>query len=812
MESKNGLKILLWVVVALVLLIILTTVIARIVFTKQKLLSLLVPKIEAALNRKVEIDDVSVSIWRGLGAEVGGMRVLNPPGFKQEELFRFDQLSIRIKFWPLLSKRIEVKKLILENPEINLEKNQQGMSNFADLIEGEGGAIVIPAGFDQLLIKEGEIRYSDDQGKKKIALHSFEQKARISLDRKLERAEITGIITIEQIELDLPGYKGSLPPLSFSLEHRIDLNTTDDLLDLKEMKIGIGEIKMDLKGRVENVSSKPALDLVVESEKIPLDDILATLPKEESSPLNRLKTSGDLVVSASVKSTAQRKAPIGIEGRVTLQNTRVDFVRVPQPFEMPYGEITFNNRSLSFFTSQAKLGGAPLELKLVMEDFSDPSLTSELRTQLNLALLGEFVSLPEGVDLKGEAEVNAKAYGKLKKVEGLNFSGRVGLKKVEMKTHALGVPIRNLNADLALKDDDLEISDLSLSLGKSSLNLQGKLYAAIPYFLSPQKEKPLLSFSLDSPLLDLDQILPVKEAEKVEGTAGGQDTVLLPDIKAGGQVFIKRAIFRGIEFNDVSFKMDVAEGVLRLDNIVANVYSGSVGGEVTCDLKDLEKTEFDINLTANQIEANDFLSRFTAFDDRLFGKLNLNADFSGEGNSVEDIQRSLVANGTASFEQGKLVNWELLDKLATLLNMDSFKKLDIRTLRNSFRVEEGRVFFDDFFASAKDGDFNLAGSVGLDGSLDYELTMILSPELSLRFDALGELSEYLKNDQGRVVLDIEISGTAKSPRFAFDTSRAERRLADKLKAEADEKKEEIKEQVKEKAEDLLKNLFKKKKN
>jgi hypothetical protein len=620
------------------------------------------------------------------------------------------------------------------------------------------------------------------------------------------------MIRVEQIELDLPGYKGSLPPLSFSLEHQIDMHTTDDMLDLKQVRIGIGEIKMDVRGSIEKVSSRPVLNLVVESEKIPLEDIVATLPKEESSPLNQLKTSGNLTISASVKSSAEVKSPIQIEGRITLQNTKVDFTRVPKPFEMPYGEITFNNRSLSFFTSQAKLGGAPLELKLVMEDFADPSLTSELRTKLNLAILGEFISLPEGADLKGEAEVNAKAYGKMKKVEGLNFSGRVGLKKVEMKTHALGVPIRNLNADLALKDDDLEISDLSLSLGKSSLNLKGKMYGAIPYFLSPKKEKPLLSFSLDSPLLDLDQILPVTEGEKVDRTAGGQDTVLLPDINAGGQVFIQRAIFRGIELKDVSFKIDVANGVMRMDNIVANVYSGSVGGGVTCDLKDMDHTQFDMNLTANQIEANDFLSRFTAFDDRLFGRLNLNAKFSARGNSVEDIKKSLIANGTANFEQGKLVNWELLSKLAVFLNIESFKEHQIRTLRNSFRITEGRVWFDDLTASSKQGDFTLVGSVGLDGSLDYKLTAVLSPELSLRFDALSSLSEYLKNEQGRVVLDVNIGGMAKSPQFAFDTSRAEKKLQDQLKAKTDAKKEEIKEQVKEKAEDLLKNLFKKKKN
>jgi len=347
-------------------------------------------------------------------------------------------------------------------------------------------------------------------------------------------------------------------------------------------------------------------------------------------------------------------------------------------------------------------------------------------------------------------------------------------------------------------------------LGKSSVNLDGKIYGAIPYLLSTEKEKPLFSFNLDSPFLDLDEILPVSEEGRAKEKTPEQDSILLPDINVGGQIFIKRAIFRDMEFNDLSARLDITEGVLRLDNIIANVYSGSAGGEVSCDLNDIDHAEFDMNLTAKGIEANDFLSRFTSFDDRLFGKLNLNATFSGKGNRVEDIQKSLSASGTVTFADGKLVNWELLNRLASFLKIKSFKEQKIKTLRNSFRITDRRVWFDDFSASTKDGDFELIGSVGLGGSLDYKLTAVLSPELSLRFDALGDLSDYFKNEQGRVVLDIKISGPAKNPEFALDTSKAEKKFKDQMKAKVEEKKDEIKDQLKEKAGDLLKDLFKKK--
>jgi hypothetical protein len=83
--------------------------------------------------------------------------------------------------------------------------------------------------------------------------------------------------------------------------------------------------------------------------------------------------------------------------------------------------------------------------------------------------------------------------------------------------------------------------------------------------------------------------------------------------------------------------------------------------------------------------------------------------------------------------------------------------------------------------------------------------------LSTKFSALGDLSNYLKNDEGRVVLDINVGGKTTRPNFSFDTSRAEKKLQDQLKAKVNEKKEELKDQAKETAQDLLQQLLKKKK-
>jgi len=804
MRSKKGLKILVGIVVGIIVLFLLVSLVVKIVFTKERLLSLLVPKIEQALNRKVEIDDVSVSIFGGLGVDVVGMRVLNPSGFTQEELFKFDQLLVRVKFWPLLHKRIEVKKLVLKSPLINLEKNREGVSNFSDLLKGGKGGFFLPVAFDQMEIRDGQILYLDDKDKKRIVLHKFEERAKLSLDEKMENARATGTISINQIELDLPKYKGKLPSLTFSLEHDLSFNVPGDSLNINLLKIGIAKVSMDIKGKVEKLSTTPIMNLSVSSNEIPLEDILASLPKEESSPLNKLKTSGKMGVSVSLEGEMKTDTLPQIQGKVFFRDVQVDFAQIPQPFKMAYGEINFNNTSVSLFFSEAKLGEVPLEFKAVVDDFKDPNLTSELKMKFDLALLGEFKKMPEETSLKGETEIDIKAYGKIKKPQQMNLSGRVDLRNVEATTKALGVPVKNLNADLSFKGGDVNITNLTLSLGESSLALQGRFYQAIPYFLFKGKEKPVLNFSLNSPLMDLDKIFPVSKEAEIQGTKATSDTVLLPDINAQGQVSIQKLIFREIEFTNLSASLNVTDGILKIENAASNVYSGTIGGKILCDLNDINNLKFNMDFTASQIEANDFLSRFTSFHDHLFGKLNLTSSFSGTGTKVEDIQKSLTASGTAAITDGRLVNFDLLNQLASYLKLKTFKEEQIKTLRNSFRIENSRLWFDDFSASAKDGDFGLSGSVGLDGSLDYKLTAVLSLELSASFDALGDLSDYFKNDQGRVVLDVKIKGPSKNPEFVLDASKAEEKFKKRMG-------EKAKDELKKKGEDLLKELFKKKK-
>ena len=805
MKIKKGLKILIWVVAVIIALLLITSLVVKLIFTKEKLIAMVQPQVEKALNRKVSIEDISPSIFRGLGVDIKGLEISNLPGYEQKNLFRIKNFSVRVKFWPLLKKRIEVRKIILDQPEIFIEKNREGVLSIADLMKSGGGPLPLIL-FENVQIKNGSFTYDDLSNGSTIFLGGIEQKGKLVMDQKYENGRSEGKLSIQKIDLKLPGFKSKLPELSFMLQHRVSFNLAGDSLNVEQVKIDLAKISLEIKGVIKDLKTTPQADLVLNSKDISIQDLLSSIPADKNSPLSQLKGSGKMRMTASLKGELQGKTLPAFKGQVALKDVRVDFARVPQPFLLPSGQIDFDNQGLSVITQDAKLGDTPLELKAVIDNYSDPNLTSELKTKFDLAIVKEVQKLPEGTNLSGSVDIDAKAFGKLKKPEQLDLSGNLNLRNVGLSSPNLSVPVKNLNSDMSLSKGVLNIDNLSLNLGKSSLSLNGKVENLVQSLIPGKgiQKKPFLSFKLNSPFVDLDEIMPVEQKVKPKEKQQVKTAPPFPDIDASGQVEVKKLIFKQVELENLVANLEIKNRVVKVQNVAANVYNGLVGGNATYDLTDMNDPKFDIKVSASKIEANNFLSRFALFKDHLFGSLNLTADFSGKGQSTEQITKSLVASGNGTVTDGKLVNWDLLNQISSYLKMNEFKEEKIRTLTNSFKVNYGRVYFEDFEALSQSGDWKATGSVGLDGSLDYSVNVVLSPELSSRID-LGDLTKFFQDDKGRMVLDFKIEGNAKSPKFTISTARAEK----KFQQEIQKQKDKATEDLKKKAGDLLKGLFKK---
>jgi AsmA protein len=91
------------------------------------------PIVEEALNRKVQLQDIRLTIWPRIGAQVAGFVVLDDPAFGSRSFTSLASLDVGVKLMPLLSGTVEVEEITLRNPIITVIKNKNGVLNVSTI-------------------------------------------------------------------------------------------------------------------------------------------------------------------------------------------------------------------------------------------------------------------------------------------------------------------------------------------------------------------------------------------------------------------------------------------------------------------------------------------------------------------------------------------------------------------------------------------------------------------------------------------------------------------------------------------------------
>lgn len=98
-------------------------------------------KIKEETGRDIQIEgDINLSYYPWLGLDVAGITVSNAKGFADEPFLQTKIVNARVKLLPLLRKEVEMDTFILHGATINLAKNEQGVTNWDDLVKSEEAA------------------------------------------------------------------------------------------------------------------------------------------------------------------------------------------------------------------------------------------------------------------------------------------------------------------------------------------------------------------------------------------------------------------------------------------------------------------------------------------------------------------------------------------------------------------------------------------------------------------------------------------------------------------------------------------------
>src|SRR5919109_4004027 len=97
----------------------------------------LIAQAQEALGRNVEVADIGVTLWGGIGIRLKEFSLADDPSFSRESFIRAADLQVNVKFLPLLKKELEIDELVLRRPVINIIRNEKGQFNFSTIAAKE---------------------------------------------------------------------------------------------------------------------------------------------------------------------------------------------------------------------------------------------------------------------------------------------------------------------------------------------------------------------------------------------------------------------------------------------------------------------------------------------------------------------------------------------------------------------------------------------------------------------------------------------------------------------------------------------------
>jgi hypothetical protein len=815
-------------------IIIILALAAKIYFTNDRLKAMVVPALTDATHRTVSVGDLSLTLFPSIGISIDSLKISNPAGegFQTPEFLSLGNCEVRVKLFPLIGGKIEVKKVLIDHLVVYLEVTKNGKKNSkfgTGTPEAAPSAGTTTSGpsiaVSDLEIRDGRIESINRKLDSRFLIDNLNASATVT-----PRADDGALVVDASAKIGGFSYgtvaSWLVTDQPVSADARLAYRMSQDVLALEKVDAKLKDIPLTVTGTVSQLKQETMmLDIAVAAPSATMAQVLSLVPPDLLKAAKGMTSEGTVSLKALVKGPSSDIMAPAVNAEFSLSNGSIRYASLPKAitginvhgiFDQPSAPI--ERKDLGRFELDkfsATLGGSTIEGHCSASNFVNPTVNLGLKGGMNLAEVKDYYPLEQGSQMSGQVNANVSVDGKPKPPQSLKAAGSVEFRNVMIQTAGSPKPVKNLNGAIAFNNQSIDAKQLALNIGESDMNVSFSLknyLGLVMHDSTAAGGKPTATFTLNSNQLRTADIMsepaasaaPAKNAPATKKSGNG----LLPGIDANASVNIGKLVTDKFTFTNAKGDLGISNGIVDLKEFSVNAFNGSIQTKGTLDLRDTTKRPFNLNLIIDNVESNAMLPSFTSFGNYLHGKLSMTTTMKGDLDDTLGLNRkTLLGDGNVHITDGKIEGMPMMEKLSGLTNLSELKQVVFKDWMNAFSIENGRVVVKNLIINAGTTTFLVGGSQGLDGTLDYTITTKLPASVSDRLTLPGiakELMPLLKDKEGRINLSFAAGGTASSPNVRLDTQ-AQQNL---LKLAAEQKKQQLLDDAKKKAQDALQNLFK----
>ncbi|WP_323755477.1 AsmA-like C-terminal region-containing protein [Roseivirga sp.] len=622
-------------------------------------------------------------------------------------------------------------------------------------------------------------------------------------------------LNIDDASVQYPG----LPETIDNIQVALNVDNPDGVIentviDLKKMHIDFGKNPFDARLKVANLKDYP-IDAYINGT-LNLKDLNSMLPIE-GLVLDGIMT---LNAKANGKYDSLQSIIPTLDITMNLKDGKIQSTEFPIPLEKinvvaevlnPTGKM--KDTKINVSNMDFVMDGQPFQAKLMLQNPDNFEWDATAKGTIDLEKIFKIYPM-EGVQASGIIMADLSSKGRMSDIENeryqnLDTKGVLKVTNLVYADEAMGKTFKISSANTSFDKSSINLNELNGSAGETNFSATGKIENYLGFALNDGNLKGNLNATAD--VLNVNEWMTESEEEVVDETGEPMQVVRIPEnVEFNMNASVNKVIYNKLELKEVKSGLVVKDGKVALENANMKTLNGTVGLQGSYDSKP-EKPLFAFGFKVKEIsipqsfQSIEMIQKLAPIAEKMQGLLS--TDFAMAGALGADMMpdySTLSGSGVLQLLQASLdQDSKIVTGLTSLTKLQKISTSTLDKVKMSAEIKDGRLFVKPFDVNLGDYKTTIAGSTGIDGSIDYTLGMdVQAGQIGAQLNSLvSQVTGSSAVSSSTVRLNIGMSGTYAKPEFGLrsvgsgDGTDVKSAVTASVKAKVEEKKEEVKQEV-----------------
>ncbi|MEP6737251.1 MAG: AsmA-like C-terminal region-containing protein [Chryseolinea sp.] len=553
------------------------------------------------------------------------------------------------------------------------------------------------------------------------------------------------------------------------------------VIDLKKMHLDFGSNPVDAHALITKMYPTN-VDATV-SAKLNLAEL------NKMFPMQGLDMKGNYSLNLNAKGVydSLRKIIPAIDASMALSNGYVKSSEFPLPLEDLHFTSTVKNTSgkmaetlINVNDLSMLMDGEKFAANLMLQNLDDYTWDLKAKGGVDLEKITKIFPV-EGMSLSGKMKADIETKGKYsdlkaEKYDRLPTSGTASVANFKYTAKDLPYAVVLSQASMVFDPKKISLEKLEGKIGKSDINVTGSVMNYLGYALGQQVSiKGDVNFA--SNLLDLNEFMESSSTTPTATDTASYGVIPVPtNVDFVLKTNIKRITMMDYALTDATGDVIIRNGIADLSGLRFTMLGGTFVVNGTYNTQNIKHPKYDFALKIEKLSIKEaankssLISTYAPIAGLITG--NFSTDFKISGELLPTMMPNLATvngGGLVKIAQAALKDSKLVSGITSLTNLKDADEVTMKDVLMSAAINNGRLSVKPFDVKFGDYKTTVAGSTGLDLSIDYSLKMdVPAGKLGTEYNSLIAKYNGGKTDpNGKIPVSIGVGGKYNAPKLSL---------------------------------------------